>query len=122
MRILIVEDEEGTRQPFANMLKKRGHTVLETGMGQEAIQIIEKERPDMVYLDISLADNVDGMQVLRECKPKFPEIEILMMSAYESEYKEESLKLGAYCFLRKPLTKIEDFLNPIEEIKKKKGL
>ena len=100
MRILIVEDEEGTRQPFANMLKKRGHTVLETGMGQEAIEIIEKERPDMVYLDISLADNVDGMQVLRECKPKFPEIEILMMSAYESEYKEESLKLGAYCFLR----------------------
>jgi len=122
MKILIVEDEEDTRVAFSNMLKKRGHQVLGTGKGKEAIEIIEKEKPDMVYLDISLADDVDGMQVLKECKPKFPEIEIVMMSAYESEYKAESLRLGAHCFCKKPITKLEDFFNPIEEIKKKKGL
>lgn len=122
MRILIVEDEEETRMSFTNMLKKRGHAVLETGKGQEAIEIIEKEKPDMVYLDISLADNVTGMDVLKQCKPKFPEVEMVMMSAYESEYKAESLRLGAYCFCTKPITKLEQFFNPLEEIKKKKGL
>src|ERR1039458_8183300 len=122
MRILIVEDEESSRQAFANMLKKRGHVILETGTGKEAIEIIEKEKPDMVYLDISLSDNITGMDVLKQCKPKFPEVEIVMMSAYESEYKAESLRLGAHCFCTKPITKLEQFFNPLEEIKKKKGL
>ena len=122
MRILIVEDEEDTRKAFANMLKKRGHEILETAKGQEAIEIIEKEKPDMVYLDISLADDVTGMEVLKQSKLKFPEVEIVMMSAYESEYKAESLRLGAHCFCTKPITKLEQFFNPLEEIKKKKGL
>jgi len=122
MRILIVEDEIDTREPFARMLKKRGHTVLETATGKEAIELIEKEKPDMVYLDISLADSISGMDVLKQCKPKFPEIEIVMMSAYEAEYKAESLKLGAHCFCTKPITKMEQFFDPLDEIKKKKGL
>ena len=122
MRILIVEDEEDTRRAFSSILRKRSYEVLEASTGEGAISIIEKERPDMVYLDISLADNVSGMEVLKQCKPKFPEIEIVMMSAYESEYKAESITLGAYSFIRKPILKIEQFLNPLEEIKKKKGL
>lgn len=122
MKILIAEDEEDCRQPFVDILRKRGHTVLESDKGKETIELIEKERPDLVYLDISLADAVTGMDVLKQCKPKFPEVEIVMMSAYETEYKAESLRLGAHCFCRKPITKLEHFLNPIEEIKKKKGL
>lgn len=122
MRILIVEDEEDTRHAFVNILKKRGHEVLEATKGQEAIEIIEKEKPDVVYLDISLADNVDGMEVLRQVKPKVPETEIIMMSAYYDEHEEASKKLGAYSFCRKPILKMEQFLNPLEEIKKKRNL
>jgi len=122
MRILIVEDEDDTRGPFVNILKRRGHTMFEAITGRGAIETIEKEKPDLVILDISLKDEITGMDVLKDTKPKFPEIEIVMMSAYESEYKAESLKIGAYGFIKKPITSVQDILNAVEEIKKKKGL
>ena len=122
MKILMVEDEDSIREPFAGMLRRRKHTVFETGLGKEAIDIIEKEKPDMVYLDISLKDEVSGMDVLKQCKPKFPEVEIVMMSAYVSEYQADAMSLGAFAFVKKPISKVEDFFGPLEAIKQKKGL
>lgn len=121
MKVLIVEDEEDTRRALVNMLRKRQHEVLEASQGKEAIAIIERDKPDLVYLDIQLADDVDGMEVLQQAKAQSPDTEFVIMSAY-NEYEGESKKLGAFSFCKKPIYKMENFLNPLEEVKKKKGL
>ena len=122
MKIFIVEDEEETRQAFVRILKRRGYDVLEASKGAEAISIIEREKPDIIFLDIQLADNIDGMEVLRQAKQIFPQTEIIMMSAYRVEYAQPARELGAYDFMQKPIVKMELLINFIEEIRKKKNL
>ena len=124
MKILMVEDEEDTRKALVSILKRRGYNnLLEASKGEEAISIIEKEKPDIIFLDIQLADKVDGMQVLRQTKKSVsPESEVVMMSAYQTEYGQQAKELGAYDFFKKPILKFDIFINAIEEIRQKKGL
>ena len=122
MKILVVEDEDDTRNALVSVLKRRGYNMLEASKGAEAISIIEKEKPDIVFLDIQLADKIDGMEVLRKSKEISPHTEVIMMSAYQTEYDQQAQELGAYHFLKKPIVKIDLFINLIEEIRKKKNL
>ena len=122
MKILVVEDEDDTRQAFVRILKRRGHDMLESSKGAEAIGIIEREKPDIVFLDIQLADNIDGIEVLRQAKRILPQTEIIMMSAYKAEYAQPARELGAYDFMQKPIVKMELLIDLIEEIRKKKNL
>ena len=122
MKVLVVEDEDGTRNALVSVLKRRGYEMLEAAGGAEAISIIEKEKPDVVFLDIQLADKIDGLEVLKQSKVVSPQTELIMMSAYLMEYGLRSQDLGAYHFLKKPIVKIELFIQLIEEIRKKKNL
>ena len=122
MKVLVVEDEDDTRNALVSILRRRGYNMLEASKGAEAISIIEKEKPDIVFLDIQLADNIDGMEVLKQSKAISSQTEVIIMSAYFVEYGQQALQLGAYHFLRKPIVKIELFTQLIEEIRKNKNL
>lgn len=122
LRILIVEDEEDTRNALVNVLKRRGYNILEAAKGADAISIIESQKPGIVFLDIQLADSIDGMAVLKKSKEMAPQTEVIMMSAYQAEYGEQAKQMGAYDFLKKPIVKIDVFTILIEEIRKKNNL
>lgn len=121
VRILIAEDEEDARKALVRLLGRRGYGgILEASGGADAVNIIEKERPDIVFLDISLADSIDGMEVLRKAMILAPQTKVIMMSAYGPQFEEEAKQLGAYGFLSKPVVDIKLFVNLIEEISKTK--
>ena len=123
VKILMVEDEELVRLSFIQLLKRRGYNnILEASRGIEAIRIIEQHKPDIVLLDIQLADETDGLEVLKQSRIISPETKVVMMSAYQKEYEHQAQELGAYGFLKKPILKIELLTNVIEEIRKNKGL
>lgn len=123
IKVMIVEDEEDARSALVRMLGRRGvEGIIETSKGAEAIQLIEKEKPDVAFLDIQLGDSIDGMEVLKQAKVKSPQTEIIMMSAHKEEYEDEAKKLGAFNFIRKPILKIEELANLIEEVRKIKNL
>jgi DNA-binding NtrC family response regulator len=119
VKILIVEDEEFIRETVAQFLNIKGYrNIMQTSKGEDAIAIIQKERPDIVFLDIMLADDTDGMEVLKQVMEFAPLTKIVMMSAYLAEYGAKSKELGAYGFLKKPILRAETFINMIREIEK----
>ncbi|MBP3952625.1 response regulator YycF [Bacillus suaedae] len=102
-RILVVDDE----RPIADILKfnleKEGFEVICAYDGLEAIELVNKETPDLILLDIMLPYK-DGMEVCREVRKTF-DIPIIMLTAKDSEIdKVLGLELGADDYVTKPFS------------------
>ncbi len=102
-KILIVDDEDLIRWSLRQKFTNWGYHVSEAPDGKSAIELVEKEEPDLVLLDIRLPD-MNGLDVLRAVKEKQPRIVVIMMTAYGVlEDAVTALRLGAYDFVAKPL-------------------
>lgn len=102
-RILVVDDE----RPIADILKfnleKEGYEVVCAYDGLEAIELVKKEEPDLILLDIMLPYK-DGMEVCREVRKQY-DIPIIMLTAKDSEIdKVLGLELGADDYVTKPFS------------------
>jgi len=82
MKILIVDDEKNILKLYQAELEDEGYTVVTANSGREALDIFEKEDPDIVTLDVLMPD-IDGIQVLRQIKEKRPELPVIMLTAYD---------------------------------------
>lgn len=105
-KILVVDDE----QPIADILKfnleKEGYQVICAYDGEEAIELAESEKPDLILLDIMLPKK-DGNEVCREVR-KTQTMPIIMLTAKDSEIdKVLGLELGADDYVTKPFSNRE---------------
>ncbi len=101
-RILIVEDDERLRTLTAEYLQGNGMEVMQVDNGEQAIQIIKSQNPDLVVLDLMLP-GVDGLGVCREVKPAYRN-PILMLTARADEMDEVlGLEMGADDYVAKPV-------------------
>ncbi|MEW6115804.1 MAG: response regulator [Nitrospirota bacterium] len=82
MKILVVDDEKNILKLYQAELEDEGYTVVTANSGREALEVFEKENPDLVTLDILMPD-MDGIQVLRQMKEKRPSVPIIMLTAYD---------------------------------------
>ncbi|MGD0886313.1 MAG: response regulator [Thermodesulfovibrionales bacterium] len=82
MKVLIVDDDQHIRRLYKEELEEEGYEVVVAATGTEAIELFEKEDPDLVTLDILMPD-VDGIKLLRQMKEKKPRIPIIMSTAYD---------------------------------------
>jgi ATP-dependent Lon protease len=106
-RILIVDDEQIARKNLDHILKKEGYIVVMAASGAEALEQIETSTFDVVLTDVRMT-NISGFDVLEKTKSKYPEIEVIMVTAYAStDSAIESLKKGAFQYIAKPF-KIND--------------
>jgi len=118
LKIMVVEDEEFARETITDDLNLKGFdNVLTVARGKEAIEKMEAEKPDFIFLDIQLADEVSGMEVLKQSKVLSPGSRCVMMSAYKDEYGQEALALGACYFLKKPIRDLDKVVKLIEEFR-----
>ncbi len=102
--ILIVDDEEGIRFSLRGILEDENYRVSEASSGEEAIKFVEKECPEIIFLDIWLS-GIDGLETLQKLKHKFPELVIIMISGHGNiETAVQALRLGAHDFVEKPLS------------------
>jgi DNA-binding NtrC family response regulator len=100
--ILIVDDEEFLRKELERILGEEGYTVRAVESGAGALEVVDREGADLVLLDLNLPD-LHGVEVLREIKARDPEALVIVVTGYGSvESAVESLKLGAYDFIKKP--------------------
>ena len=73
--------------------------------GKDALAIVKKERPGVVFLDILMPD-MNGLEVLRQIKEFDPGIKVIMVSAVDDkENRDKSKQLGADEFIKKPFSK-----------------
>jgi two-component system sensor histidine kinase/response regulator len=99
--LLVVDDEEGPRQSLRMVFRNdyRVHTVEN---GEKAIEFARQNRVHIAILDLRMAGR-SGIEVLRSLKEIDPQIEIIMLTAYETiETARQALRLGACDYLSKP--------------------
>jgi two-component system, OmpR family, response regulator VicR len=102
-RILVVDDEKPIADILQFNLEKEGFTVICAYDGINALEKVEKEKPDMILLDIMLPLK-DGMEVCREIRKKY-DMPIIMLTAKDSEIdKVLGLELGADDYVTKPFS------------------
>ena len=106
-RILLVEDDEISRQLLARALERRGYEVVECVNGREALQIIETSGPVLLVLDYEMPE-FTGAQVCEMVRqhqdPAIATLPIILLTAHTGEEHEvESLASGADDFITKPV-------------------
>jgi DNA-binding NtrC family response regulator len=102
-QILIVEDKDSLRGMLRHALERQGHAVLEARDQNEAIRLLQQNRPALVLSDLRLPEG-DGFGVLRASKELDADIPVIVMTAYGSiEDAVAAMKEGALDFLAKPV-------------------
>ena len=111
-KILIIDDERDLCMILSELLKRKGYNVSSVNTLRQALNMLGKEVPDMVILDLKLPDG-DGMSMITKIKKICSQTIICVISAYGSENnKSEALQLGAFSFIDKPFT-AKDILSTI---------
>ncbi len=82
MKLLVVDDDVHIQKLYKEELEEEGYEVIIAGTGKEALELFEKENPDIVTLDILMPD-IDGISLLRKMKEQKPNIPIIMSTAYD---------------------------------------
>jgi DNA-binding NtrC family response regulator len=101
-KVLLVDDEKDFIEMLSLRLEEVGEKITVAYSGQEALDALEKDDIDVVILDIKMP-GMDGIEVLREIKKKFPLVEVIMLTGHGStETAVEGMKLGAFDYLMKP--------------------
>jgi len=99
--VLVVEDESSIASFVALYLKNAGYRVQTAGTGQDALDTLSRERPDLIVLDLMLPD-IDGIEVCRRVR-RGSDIPILMLTARDEDVdKIIGLEVGADDYLTKP--------------------
>ncbi len=101
--ILIIDDEDSIRLSLDGILKDEGFRPVFASNGEEGLEKIREENPDLVLLDIWMP-GIDGLETLRRAKEQWPDLLVVMMSGHGTiETAVKALKMGAYDFIEKPL-------------------
>ncbi|WP_169736187.1 response regulator [Caldanaerobius polysaccharolyticus] len=122
-KLLIVDDEEIVRDGLLNLIDWNKVGVLISGAaanGLEALDIYEKKGADIVLTDIRMP-HMDGLKLMEELKKRDPSIVIIVLSAYDDfSYAQESLKIGAFDYILKPIEiqKLIDAVKKAVEVKR----
>lgn len=120
-RILIAEDEKSQRELLEGFLKKEGFSVETASNGRQALEKIEAGFFDIAFLDYKMPE-LDGLQTLREIRKRFPDLPVVMMTAYGTvETAVASMKEGALDYLTKPID-LDELLLIIRKVLERSNL
>jgi two-component system, NtrC family, response regulator AtoC len=101
-RLLILEDEAPLRVLYEKRLKRKGYAVASFPTAENALKVLEKDTFNVALVDICMP-GISGLDFLQLAKRDYPELEIIMLTAYGSiESAVQAMKLGAYDYLTKP--------------------
>lgn len=103
MRVLIVEDDEASRQFMTTLASDAGCEVAEAANGAEGLKSFESFHPDLIFSDISMPV-MDGLEMLEKVRKQSHDAIVVMTTAFATaEYTLKALRLHANDFLVKPL-------------------
>ena len=119
--ILVVDDEEIMREVITTLLEEEGYRVTSSATGEEGIEKVKEEAPDLVLLDLMLP-SMGGLEALEEIIRIDPDIVVIMISAYASIGNAvDATKSGAFDFITKPFNN-EELLLVVKNGLKKRSL
>ncbi len=118
-QVLIIDDHDSMREGLELLLRRRGHKTCSAEGGERGISLLEERGADLVITDLKMA-KMDGIQVLETVRERFPDTEVLVITAYGTiEKAVEAMKLGAADFITKPFSS-EEFGVKIDRLLKER--
>ena len=101
-KVLVVDDEPEVRQVLIEFLSSRGYDVIPASRGAEAVAIVERDKPDLVLLDVTMPD-MDGVETLQRINAIAPDLAVIMVTANaDIGVTSKLLALGAVDYVPKP--------------------
>ena len=105
--ILVVDDNAPFRESFAKAVKSTGLSVHTASDGQEALDFLERKKVDLIFSDIRMP-GLSGLDLLKRVKRLYPNIEIVLMTAYtETTSLVDGMDFQASGYLKKPVKRHE---------------
>jgi DNA-binding response OmpR family regulator len=104
-KLLIVDDEADVREFAANFFRKRKIKCFTASGGEEAIKLVEKEKLNLILLDIKM-EGIDGIETLRRIREVDKKIKVIMVTGKKPEEEgafQKCKELGASDYIHKPL-------------------
>ena len=102
-RILVIDDEAEIRRSVRMILEYEGYEVIEASSGPEGVTLVERESPDLVFLDIKMP-GMDGLDALQRIKASKETLPVVIISGHGTvSTAVEATKAGAFDFIEKPL-------------------
>jgi two-component system response regulator HydG len=102
-RVLLVEDDPGTRTMLCGLLEQRGFAVSAAGGGKEALELLEGTEFDVVLSDLRMPD-LDGLALLEEARRRHPDLVVILMTgSADVQTAVRAMQQGAADYLTKPL-------------------
>ncbi len=92
-KILVVDDEEHIRLLYSEELSEAGYEVITAADGYKLAERIDKEKPDLIVLDIKMVD-YNGLDLLQEIRNKFYNMPVILCTAYDT-FKEDIKSIAA---------------------------
>lgn len=114
MKIMVVDDEKNILKLYEMELQDEGYTIVTANSGKEALEVFDRENPDIVTLDILMPD-MDGIQVLRHLKEKKPTLPVIMLTAYDYRDDFSVWVSDAYVVKSSDLTNLKAAIKQIIE-------
>lgn len=111
--VLVVDDQPGVRFLLNLVIREAGHRVHTAQNGLEAVDMVRKLNPDLVFMDVRMP-LLGGLDALEKIKEIMPGANVIIMSAYGSEdVEKKALRDGALCCMAKPfdVDKLRGFIN-----------
>ncbi|MFQ5950364.1 MAG: sigma-54-dependent transcriptional regulator, partial [Nitrospiria bacterium] len=106
-RILVVEDESNMRKILTAFLRRESYDVTEASDGLEAHELLAQEKFHVVITDQKMP-RMDGMKLLFECIEKYPDIPVILITAYGTiETAVKAMREGAFDYITKPFDEVE---------------
>jgi len=110
MKLLIVDDEELTRNGLLSIIDKDRfgiETILMADDGVNGLKIAKEERPDIILCDVRMP-RLNGIEMLSQIQKELPDIAAIFMSGYsDKEYLMSAIKMGAINYIEKPIDTTE---------------
>jgi len=106
-RILVVDDESSLRLVLSEVLGDEGYQVTSAASAEEALELFEKQRFELVFCDIVMP-GMSGIELLQQVKQHYPQTEVIIITSHASlETAITALRTGAYDYLLKPFESLD---------------
>lgn len=102
-KVMLVDDEAEFVLALSERLQTRRMTPVVAFNGEQALEMVEKDEPEVMVLDLKMP-GIDGMEVLRRVKRTHPTTEVIILTGHGTDAEEElAREIGAFAYLRKPV-------------------
>ena len=117
-KILIVDDRLEVRELVEVTLRVKDYRILQASSGEEALEMVQSEKPDLILMDIMMPGGMDGLEATRILKndPSTKDCTIIILTAKgQKTDREKGLEAGADDYFVKPFSPL-DLIKKVEEV------